>query len=197
MVRRRSRTAAIAALLRKITVGDYVLMPDREEIWEEDLVGVNEDAGRADKPVIDPSIKATEGWVVEMMSLSKPNCDKIASGDVPGADLPPADRQGHEAVREELDRRVIGNLRHHVIKVPELDRGATGWLPRKRLNMDAGGWCLIGIVEMRIEGEGCEDEFGDRSRAALRKSGRYNSCLTPYNNRTWEIAERCVASRHQ
>jgi hypothetical protein len=47
-------------------------------------------------------------------------------------------------------------------------------------------------VKMHIEGEGCEDEFDNRSRTALRKNGHYNSRLTPYNHRTWESTENDV-----
>jgi hypothetical protein len=61
---------SIAVLLRKATVGDYVFMPDHEEIWKENLTAINKDAGRADKQAIDPSIKATKGGVMEMISFA-------------------------------------------------------------------------------------------------------------------------------
>jgi hypothetical protein len=120
--------------------------------------------------------------------VNKPNCCEIASGDGPDADLTPGERYA----REEIDRCVTRNLRHHGIRTPERDRGSRGYKPAEKLNVDAAGWCRIGIVKVYIEGEGCADEYGYRSRAAERGGEHYNSCLVPYNHRNRDVNENDV-----
>jgi proteasome assembly chaperone (PAC2) family protein len=46
---------SITALIGKIMLGDYVLVPDNEEIWAEDFT---------------PHICAKKGWIMEMMSAT-------------------------------------------------------------------------------------------------------------------------------
>ena len=132
-------------------VGDYVLLPDHENIWQEDFVRLNQDAGQEDGQAMGPRIRPATEWVVEMISLDEPNCDKIASWDVPGAELSPADRQEREDVRDEIDQRITGNLRHHGILAPELDRGTKGRRPIRKTNVDAGGWVPLRTVKRYIQ----------------------------------------------
>jgi hypothetical protein len=80
---------SITALIRKIMVGDYVLVPGNDEIRAENVGWINQNAAQFDGQTITPHICAKKGWVMEMMSLEKPNVDKISSWDTPGRDLNP------------------------------------------------------------------------------------------------------------
>jgi hypothetical protein len=59
---------SIIALLRNLAVGDYTSMPDHGKIWQEDLTAIKKAAEKEDQQIMDPRIKASRGWVLEIMS---------------------------------------------------------------------------------------------------------------------------------
>jgi hypothetical protein len=99
-----------------------------------------------------------------MMSLDKPNVDKISSWDAPGGDLNPRDRKERDALRNALDHCVTANLRHRGVLIPETDSvpkdadpfAKSTWTPaggiylaRLRGTSRATGWKMNGAIRQR------------------------------------------------
>jgi hypothetical protein len=177
---------SITALLRSLMVGDFVLagLGDAADTWQESYDHVVQNAVPYDGQAIDPPICANKGWAMEMMSLERPNIDRISSWETPSEQLSYRDRVARDQFRNALDRCLTGNMRHHGVQAPELDRNPPpGRSPVRKINMDAGGWARLKDLQTYLDGEGLENERDNRCRAARKKGGEYRSALVPCSQR--------------
>jgi hypothetical protein len=108
---------SISMLIKNLPVGDYALLPNHEDIKQEDNVLAGDDYH-----IMEKCVTATDGWKLELMSTDERNLDWIASGDVPDTIAGPQ-RVKREKVRKELCRSIAGNLRHNGMLLPARDPG--------------------------------------------------------------------------
>jgi hypothetical protein len=186
-----SNQPSITAFLRKITVGDYAIMPSRQQIWAEDIDQINESAVR-DRQIFEPCVKAHESWRLEMMSMDYSNCEQLAGDTVPDAGITPDERKFRNSVNDELGHSLTANLHHSGFRTPlwsaeALKPGNSSW----KTQLDTGGWVPIKGARDYIEGSGLEDECREKMWSRKAET-HYANPLTPGRQSTWHITETDV-----
>jgi hypothetical protein len=126
---------SVTVLLRRVTIGDYVVMPDHAQIMPEDIDEVNRKAVH-DEIWFEPCIRAYPSWVLEIMNVGHVNSHMLDTIS-PGLDS------------EEFEfRRCVGDgrsmcaaLRRNGLRTNRYGRDRNcpmnpGW----RTRVDGGGW---------------------------------------------------------
>jgi hypothetical protein len=159
-----------------VFVGDHVPTGHAEVV---------QNAVRQDGHVVDPPIRANEGWGMELMSGDARNITRVSNWEIESNELNRRDRRVCGQFRNGLDHLLITNMRHFRIKAPELDRRAPPG--QKRINQDSGGWSRIKDATTYIDRDGWRNEYDAEVRAARARSGKYLSAVKPYNQQSYRV----------
>jgi hypothetical protein len=168
---------SITALLKKITIGDYVAMPGHAQVWAESIEDVNKRAVQ-DRQWCEPHIEPYPGWRLEIMNMDYSNCRML---DNTAAGLATDEPHFRNVVDDELTHSVCANLRRNGFRAEYFGqgqdcRGNPGW----RTYLDRGGRSRVVDLLEYYEGSGCERGW------RLEKNGaNYGAQLTPSRTRTW------------